>query len=423
MDDIGTALDTLLAILVVAAFAPVVLGLLPWLRIPQVVLLLAGGMVIGPQGLGLGSPVSIQPLADVGLGFVFLLAGYEIDQRLYRQDAGRRAFLAWVVTAVVAVGVTAALAAGGLVRAFVPVALGLTTTAFGTLVPVLRESGMLQGRLGRHLLAGGAMGELLPILAIAVFLGIGDRYVALASVGAVLLLAVLLSLMPRLLRGGRARLTRVITDGQHETTQTTLRFTVLLLILLLAVTDQFHLDAVLGAFIAGMVLRRWAGTASPVLEGKLDVIGYGFFVPIFFVYSGMTVDLRAIAQAPLRLLLFFGLMLAVRGLPALLIYRGALPFRQRVQTMLVTATALPLLVALTEIGLRNGTMLPENAAALVGAGVLTVLVFPTLAVALHRRDPAVEPGAEPTVPEPAVPEPAAPDDAGARPIREPDRPG
>jgi Kef-type K+ transport system membrane component KefB len=187
------------------------------------------------------------------------------------------------------------------------------------------------------------------------------------------------------------RLATVIELRQHETAQITVRGTVLLLIALIAVTDRFHLDAVLGAFLAGIVLRRWAGRSAPVLESKLDAIGYGFFVPVFFVYSGMSLDLPAIAEAPLRLLLFFVLLLACRGLPALLVYRGVLTWRQRVQTALVGATALPTLVALTEIGLRNGTMLRENAAALVGAGVLTVLVLPALAVALHRPEATAAP--------------------------------
>ena len=154
---------------------------------------------------------------------------------------------------------------------------------------------------------------------------------------------------------------------------------------------MFHLDAVLGAFLAGVVLRRWAGTRPPTLESKLDAVGYGFFIPIFFVYSGMGAGPGRDRRAPLRVLLFFGLMLAVRGLPALLVYRGALALRQRVHTALITATALPVLVALAEIGLRNGTMLPENAAALVGAGVLTVLVFPAAAVALGPPAPDRQP--------------------------------
>jgi Kef-type K+ transport system membrane component KefB len=321
---------------------------------------------------------------------VFLLAGYEVDLRLFGQDAGRRAVAAWFVSLVLALGVVGLLAAAGLVRAFVPVALGLTTTALGTLLPVLRERDLLRGRLGRYLLAAGAVGELFPILGIAVFLGTQSKFTALASLGGVAVLAFVLSVARRVVRPG-GRLATVIELRQHETAQITVRGTVLLLIALIAVTDRFHLDAVLGAFLAGIVLRRWAGRSAPVLESKLDAIGYGFFVPVFFVYSGMSLDLPAIAEAPLRLLLFFVLLLACRGLPALLVYRGVLTWRQRVQTALVGATALPTLVALTEIGLRNGTMLRENAAALVGAGVLTVLVLPALAVALHRPEATAAP--------------------------------
>ncbi|WP_214405827.1 cation:proton antiporter [Pseudonocardia lacus] len=392
VDDVGVGqiLDSLLAVAVVAVLAPLLLGLVPRIAVPQVVLLLAGGLAIGPQAMALADPRAVQPLADVGLGFVFLLAGYEIDQRLVRRDAGRRALLAWAVSAVLALGIVAGLDALGIVRAYVPVAIALTTTAFGTLLPVLRDAGLLRGRLGGYLLAGGAVGELLPILAIALFLGATNRWVALASLASVAAIAVLLSALPRLLRRA-GRIARVVAERQHETNQITLRATVLLLVLLLAVTDQVHLDAVLGAFVAGMVLRRWAGDGAPVLEEKLDVIAYGFFVPLFFVYSGMTIDLRSIASAPLLLLLFAVLLVVVRGLPALLVYRRVLPPRGRVQVALITATALPLLVALAQIGLRNGTMLPGNAAALVGAGVLTVLVLPTIAVALHRLRPEPEP--------------------------------
>jgi Kef-type K+ transport system membrane component KefB len=216
----------------------------------------------------------------------------------------------------------------------------------------------------------------------------------LVAVAAVAVLALLLSLAPHALRAG-GRLTTVISAGQDDTTQTTLRGTILLLVGLIAITDQFHLDAVLGAFLAGVVLRRWAGAEAPLLESKLDAVGYGFFVPLFFVYSGMRVDLHSIAEAPLRLVLFFVLMVAVRGGPALLVYRGVLPVRERGQTALITATALPVLVALTEIGLRSGTMLRENAAALVGAGVISVLVLPVLAISLGRRPAASVPAQEP----------------------------
>ncbi|HYW87027.1 MAG TPA: cation:proton antiporter, partial [Chloroflexota bacterium] len=146
------------------------------------------------------------------------------------------------------------------------------------------------------------------------------------------------------------------------------------------------LDVVLGAFLAGVVLRRWAPPSDKrALDDKLDAIGYGFFIPVFFVTSGMGLDVQSIVAAPARLPVFFILLLVVRGLPALLVYRQALPAAQRLQMVFITATALPLLVALSQIGLANGTMLPENAAALVGAGVLSVVAFPAAAVAIAAR--------------------------------------
>lgn len=399
--DLSTTINTLLVIAAVSAVAPLLVALLPWLRVPQVVLLIAGGIVVGPEVLDLGSPSSVQVLSDLGLGFVFLLAGYEVEVALFASSSGRRAIASWLVSAALATGVVGVLGATGVIHAYVPVAIGLTTTALGTLLPILREHDMLRGRFGQHLVAAGAVGELFPILAVALFLGIVSRFVALLSLLTVAAIALALSAARRLF--GRGRLLEIVRQSQHETSQAILRCTVLLLMLLLAATNEFHLDAVLGAFVAGMVLRRWAGQSAPVLEEKLDAIGYGFFIPIFFVYSGMTLDIRSIADAPLRVVLFFGLMVAVRGLPALLVYRGLLPGRDRLELALITATSLPLLVALAEIGRRNGTMLPENAAALVGAGVLSVLILPSAAIALRKRGRAAPASADLAGVEPAEP--------------------
>jgi Kef-type K+ transport system membrane component KefB len=381
--ELARGLETLLVAATIAALAPMVVALLPGPRIPQVVVLLAGGVLVGPQVLGWADREAIDLLANVGLGFLFLMAGYELDPRLFRERAGRLAIVAWLLTVAIAAAIVGVLAAAGFVRAFVPVALGLTTTALGTLLPILRDNDMLGGRFGRYLLAAGAVGELFPIFAIALFLGASNKFVALASLAAVGVLAVVLSFAPRLVRGNR--LGRILLEGEGATAQTYVRWTVVLLLLLLVIAQEFGLDVVLGAFLAGIVLRRWAPGDVHALEAKLDAIGYGFFIPLFFVASGMTVDIRSIAEAPLRLLVFFVLLLVVRGVPALFLYRRDLPPAQRVEMMFLTATALPLLVALAEIGLRNGTMLRENAAALVGAGVLSVLVFPMVAVMIQRR--------------------------------------
>jgi Kef-type K+ transport system membrane component KefB len=234
--DVHSTVGSLLAIAIVAVLAPVTVALLPGPRIPQVVLLLTGGMLIGPQALHLASPQGVQILADVGLGFLFLLAGYEVDQRLLVQDVGRHAALSWVGTMVLALGVVGLLQAAGLVRAFVPVAIALTTTALGTLLPILREHDLLRGRLGGHLLAAGAFGELLPIIAVALFLGATDRLVALVSLAAVVVVAYLLTLLSRSFRITRLR--TIIEEGEHATTQISVRGAVLLLVVLLAVTER-----------------------------------------------------------------------------------------------------------------------------------------------------------------------------------------
>jgi Kef-type K+ transport system membrane component KefB len=381
--ELARGLETLLVATTIAALAPMVVALLPGPRVPQVVVLLVGGVLVGPELLGWADREAIELLANVGLGFLFLMAGYELDPWLVRERPGRLAIVAWLVTVAIAAAIVGVLAAAGFVRAYVPVALGLTTTALGTLLPILRDNDMLGGRFGRYLLAAGAVGELFPILAIAVFLGTRNQFVALASLAAVGVLAVVLSFAPRLVRGNR--LGRILREGEGSTAQTYVRWAMVLLLLLLVIAQEFGLDVVLGAFLAGVVLRRWAPGDVHALESKLDAIGYGFFIPLFFVASGMTLDIRSIAGAPLRLLVFFVLLLVVRGVPALFLYRRDLPPAQRVEMMFLTATALPLLVALAEIGLRNGTMLRENAAALVGAGVLSVLVFPMVAVAVQRR--------------------------------------
>jgi Kef-type K+ transport system membrane component KefB len=416
--DLNQGLTDLVAVALVAALTPLVVAALPGPRIPQVVIFLLGGVLIGPHVLGLAETSAIQLLANVGLGFLFLLAGYELDPALLRQRAGKLATVGWVISAGIAVGVAGGLTAAGYIRDYVPVGLALTTTALGTLLPILRDNDMLSGPFGRYVFAAGAAGELFPILIIAVFLTRRGHFVALASVALVGLLAIVLSAVPSLARSGLVQ--RVIREGQEATGQTTLRWTVVLLFVLLAIASRFGLDVVLGALLAGIVLRVWTRRLNmdiESLERKFDAVGYGIFIPIFFISSGMTLDLKAIAQDPLRLLLFFGMLLVVRGLPSLLVYQRDLPARQRVEMTFITATALPLLIALAEIGQQDGVMLPATSAALIGAGVLSVLVFPLIAVTLHRSAPVTPADVEiPGVPSAAADPDAGPYEQGSQPV-------
>jgi Kef-type K+ transport system membrane component KefB len=372
----------------VAALAPTIVAALPGPRIPQVVVLIFCGIIIGPSGLGLGNTTSIRLLSNVGLGFLFLLAGYELDASLLRARAGKLAITGWAISALLAVATVGALGSFGFVRDYVPIGLALTTTALGTLLPILKDNEMLSGQFGRYVLAAGAVGELFPIIAISLFLTRRGEFIATLSILLVFAAGLALAVAPRLL--GHARLEAIIRQGRRATAQTTLRWSIVLLIALLVIAARFGLDVVLGAVIAGVVLRNWTrrmGVDVEPLESKLDAVGYGLFIPIFFVASGMTLDVHSIIRNPARLLIFLALLLIVRGLPSLVVYRRALPLRQRLEMTFITATTMPLLIAIAAIGLIDGVMLPANAAALVGAGVLSVLIYPLAALVLHRGDP------------------------------------
>jgi Kef-type K+ transport system membrane component KefB len=388
MTELSHGLEDLVAVALVAALAPLVVAVLPGPRMPQVVVFLLGGILIGPHVLGLAETGSIALLANIGLGFLFLLAGYELEPRVLRQRPGQLAITGWLISAAIAVGVVAALGAAGYVRDYVPVGLALTTTALGTLLPILRDNKMLDGEFGEHVHAAGTIGELFPILIIAVFLTHRGHFVALASVALVGLLALVLTAVPWLARSRAVQ--RMIGESQNATGQITLRWSLVLLLVLLAIASRFGLDVVLGALLAGLVLRGWThrmNIDTEALEHKFDAVGYGVFIPVFFIASGMTLDLPAIIGDPLRLLIFFVLLLLVRGVPSLFVYRRVMRRRQRLEMTFITATTMPLLVALAEIGEQDGVMLPATAAALIGAGALSVLVYPLIAVTLHRSAP------------------------------------
>lgn len=382
--EIPEGLDSLFVVVLVAALAPLIVGLLPGPRVPEVVVLLVLGVVVGPHVLDIAETgPEISLIANVGLGFLFFLAGFELDLSLLRGAEGRAAGIAWTASIVAAMAVVGVLAAVGFVHAFLPVSIALTTTALGTLLPMLRDSGETSGPFGRAIMANGAAGEFLPIIAISLFLSAKGAWHSLALLAAFGALAVLVSLGSRRLKG--RSVAELVRLGSETSSQTAVRIAVVLLVALLLLAGELGLDVVLGAFAAGIVLRATLPDGDEALERKLDGLAFGFFVPAFFVVSGMRVDLPSILDNPARMFVFLALILAVRGLPVLLTFRSRLPGRDPIRLGLLSATALPLIVAITEVGLATGEMLPENAAALVGAGLLSVLIFPMLARALERR--------------------------------------
>ncbi|QDQ89840.1 cation:proton antiporter [Rhodococcus sp. WB9] len=386
MPSVGASLFWIVAC---AVIAPLLAGLFPRKLVPEVVLLLVAGIVIGPHVFDLAVEGSeIELLRDLGLGLLFLLAGYEIDTAEITGRGGRRALLTWLVSLALAFAVVSLLSLVHVVDAGTAVAIAMTSTALGTLLPILRDVGALDTRLGRTILNHGAFGELGPVVAMAVLLGSRGSVASIVVLGLFTAAAVLVAFIPDRVRREGSRITAIIRSGSETTSQTTVRLTMLLLVALTVLAASFGLDTILGAFAAGFILRRATPEGDETLETKLDGLAFGFLIPIFFVTSGMAIDVAAVASEPGVLIAFVLLILLVRAGPVYFagrFDRGAdgtdPPFtgRERTQLALYAGTGLPLIVAVTGVAVDSGDMTSANASVLVAAGAITVLLFPLTA--------------------------------------------
>jgi len=384
---------SLAAVAAIAAFVPLLIGLFR-IKVTEVVLLLGAGIVFGPEVLGWIQPEgSIELLSELGLGLLFFLAGLELEQRAIRGQSGKLAAIGWVLSLVVALIAALIMTETGKVEDTVAVAIALSSTALGTLLPMLRDRGELSTKFGTFFMGAGAWGEFGPIIAIAVLLGTKSSFAAIISLLVFGVIALLLAVIGNRLATDRVR--NIFERGHNTSSQTALRFALLLIIVLLTIASEFGLDAVLGAFIAGVIVRRFA---PPSEESKLSVriesIGFGFMIPLFFVVSGANLDIASIIANPFPMIRFFIYIFLARGVVQFILYRRALPDpRERARFSLYVATGLPIIVAVTGIEVANGYMTTANAAALVGAGALTVLVFPLVGNALTKssKDPQLNP--------------------------------
>jgi Kef-type K+ transport system membrane component KefB len=388
----------LLIVLLVAAIAPLFNELPIRLRLPLVVLELLFGMAIGPQGLDLVSSEGVlRTLAALGLSFLFFLAGMDLEFAKLRGQPLGQGLRGWVLSVVLAMACTHALQAVGLVSDPVLVGVALSTTAIGTLLPILREAGELETEFGRFVLGAGAIGEFGPIVLFSLIIT-GDQGVAVRSGLLATFVAIALACAAIALRLRPPPVIAILLRTLQSTSQLPVRLSMLLLGGLVVLADILGLDILLGAFAAGSLVGLVArGPGAEPFRQKLDAVGFGFLIPIFFVMSGALVDLAALAGSPrslARVPLFLLLLLIVRGTPSVL-YRRNLAARERHLLALFSATSLPLIVVITEIGKATGRMQPENAAALVGAGILSVLIFPLVALSLRT---APQPAATTPVP-------------------------
>ncbi|WP_106365690.1 cation:proton antiporter [Glycomyces artemisiae] len=388
--------DGLSVQLVVLAMAAVAAPLLVdrlerWVRLPGVVVEIVLGIVIGPQVLGLvQTGVLLETVSQLGLAMLFFLAGYEIDFRAVRGRPIVAASAGWVVSFALAAGAMWAAGAGG---AVLILAIGVSSTALGTILPIARDSGLLAGPVGPHLMAVGAVGEFAPIALLALFYSEGHHSgrttLAIALAG----LAVAAAAIGSLRRS--ARVGRLLSATLGTSAQLAVRLSVLVLLGAVLLAAEIGVDIALGAFAAGVcmhvLLSALDEREEALVQSKLDGIGFGAVVPVFFVYTGVTFDLDELLGSPVALALipvFLLVFAVVRGAVTWLFARRALAGRDRGALAAFAATQLPIVVIASSTAAERGLVEEAVAAAMVGAAMVSVLVFPLVGLKWTRRSTA-----------------------------------
>jgi Kef-type K+ transport system membrane component KefB len=367
------------------------------LAVPVVVVELLLGVLLGHQVIGLHVNQFIQFIADLGLCLLFYFAGYEIDLERIMGEPLRLGASGWFISLGIAYAAGGVMQLAGLVISPLYTGSALATTAIGTLIPILSDNGELKTRFGTYLLAAGAVGEFGPILLLTLILSSQSTEHNALILAAFVVLAVTVAVVA--VRYSNRTL-GLFERTLERSAQLAVRWILVLVFALGLLASELGLDLLLGGFAAGMITRQMLKAREmPAFDSKLTAVAFGVFVPFFFVVSGMNLDVGALfqsAQGVLKPLLFFVLFLVVRGTPALLLYRRVLDARARAALALMSSTQLPLVLAITTVAVQTGHMRPVTAAALVGAAVLSTLVFPLLGLRLRGDVARVtdEPAAE-----------------------------
>lgn len=379
----------LVVVAAIALVAPLAIGLVPGLRLPSVVLEIVAGIVIGPAALGwVEVDAVIRVFSLFGLAFLLFLAGLEIDFERLRGRPLRLASLGFVVSFAIALVVGGLLGAGGQVEDGLIVAIILSATSLGVVVPLLKDAGEVGSPFGQLTIAAASIADFASIILLTLFFsreatGTGTKLLLLAAF--VALAAVAVAGLVGLEHS--RRLSAALIRLQDTTAQIRVRGAFLLLAAFVALAENLGLEVILGAFAAGAILSlvdRDALMTHPHFRSKLEGAGFGFFIPVFFVGVGLTFDLDALLASPSAILhvpLFLGALLVVRGVPAV-VYRGLVGTRHTVVAALLQATSLPFIVAASMIGVELGAISAATSAALIGAGLLSVIVFPLMAATI-----------------------------------------
>lgn len=378
----------LLAIAAIAVAAPLAVGYVPALRIPAVVLEIVAGIVVGPSVLGwIEVDLPVEILALVGLAFLLFLAGLEIDVHRLRGRLLRVAAVGYLITIVLGLGVGVGFAAFGWVGSALLLAIALSATSLGLVVPVLKDAGEIDSEVGQTTVAAASVADFAAIVLLSLFFSASDAGTAgtfLLLGGFILLVGATFVAASRVSRS--MRLGDVLLRLQDTTAEIRVRLAVLLLVGFVVLAELAGLEAILGAFLAGAVIGLLDRDSSshPRFRSKLEAIGYGFLIPVFFVSAGVRLDLSGLMENPaalVRVPLLLLALLLLRGLPALL-YLSFAGRQASLAAALLQATSLPFIVTATQIGMALGLLSTVTGAALICAGLLSVIIFPPIALAL-----------------------------------------
>ncbi len=378
----------LLIVVAVGFSAPFLLGLAPGLRLPAVVLEIVAGIVVGPAVLGwveIDEPVRV--LSILGLAVLLFLAGLEIEHEKLRGRVARLAGGGFILSFAIAIAIGLLLKATDTVGDGLFVAIVLSATSLGVVIPVLKDSGNIETGFGQLVVAAASIADFATIILLTLFFSgeASSTTSTLLLLGSFFVLAALLGLaIAEVEHLGRVR--DALLRLQDTTAQIRIRGAFVLMVGLTALATNLGLELILGSFLAGGVLKlvdRDTMMTHPQLREKLEAVGFGVFIPVFFVATGVAYDLDALGEPStlVQVPIFLAAMVVVRGLPALL-YRGELGDRKTLVAALLQATSLPFIVAATAIGIELGAIEPGTAAAFIAAGLLSVVVFPATALGL-----------------------------------------
>jgi Kef-type K+ transport system membrane component KefB len=388
------AFDNLLIVVAVAFAAPFLLGLRPSLRLPSVVLEIVAGIVVGPSVLDIAEvDESLEVIALVGLAFVLFLAGLEIEFAKLRGPVLRLTAIAFAASFGIALLVALGLQAGGLVESPLLIAIILCATSLGVLIPVLKDAGEIGSTFGQLIIAAASVADFGAIILLSIFFsGEGGTGATLLLLGSLFVLA---AVVYGVVKGAEhsMRIRGDLLRLQDTTAQIRVRAALVLFVGFAAIAEQLGLEVILGTFVAGAVLNlvdRDEVMTHPEFRRKLEAIGFGFFIPVFFVTTGIRFDLDALTastQTVTMVPLFLIALFVVRGLPALL-YKPLLDGRKTAAAAILQATSLPFIVAASTIGVELGLVDAAESAALIGAGLLSVLLFPLAGLLVLRSSNA-----------------------------------